>query len=341
MEFPEPLRSSFGIVRAGDKIYIAGGHVGRYHNYTKERFSSDCHVFDIPSRTWTRISPYGKTERDPNGIPIQGLRLIEYKGNIYGFGGFAYDTVLDYQDPEGSKDWQWYARSRTEVFKYTPSEDRWTLVTHLPRPRSSYVAARVDKFAYLIGGWDGTPTRREDNQVMEYLFGRFHSAIEIIDLEIGAVQPSNLVLDAPLRRAFSSCVLDDQIVLVGGMGPQTSNDLEGAKYDYVQLLEPFSGTWGMKRPMPVNLFSPGACNVEGTIVVAGGLKYDHLVNQDVLLLKPGSSTWVPNTAKPSRIGTFMELIPLEGRSVVVLGGHSSTRSDKNPMGLCEILEIDA
>jgi hypothetical protein len=336
MSFPQPLRSSFGMAKVGDLVFIAGGHTGRFHNYSKDRFSAACHVLDLGSMKWTAIRDYGSDKSGAKPLPVQGVRLLEYGGYIYGFGGFCYDEALDYGVANDA--WQWYARTRTEIFRYSPQDDEWALIGHLPRPRSSYVAGRIGDRGYLIGGWDGTPQVPVD----EYgAFGRFYSTIETFDFKTERVMPSEHTLPAPMRRAFTATCDSSRIIVAGGLGPATDNDPEGAKYDWVQVFQPGAqDEWSYLPMLPANLFSPGIGEVEGTLVVAGGSRYDRRPNEDLLLLKPGAKAWVPNTARPSRAGTFLELVPLQGREVLVLGGHSGSRQDPNPMGLCEKLAID-
>ena len=304
MVFPNPLRSSFGVVRVGDLVYIAGGHVGRFHNYSQPRFSSSCHVLDLGTMKWSAIRDYGSSKSGSGAQVTQGLRLLEYGGNIYGFGGFSYEPALDFQDTNDP--WQWYARTRTEIFKYTPNHDDWSLVGHLPRPRSSYVAGRVGAFGYLIGGWDGTPLERENNYGA---FGRLYPSIEVFDFATERIVPSALRLEGPMRRAFTATSDTSRIVVAGGLGPATLNDPEGSKYDWVQALTPSDANpWTYMPMLPMNLFSPAICDVAGTLVVVGGSRYDRLPNTDVLILKPGAKNWVINSTRPSKAGTFCEQI---------------------------------
>jgi hypothetical protein len=336
MQFPDPLRSSFGVVKVGNLVYVVGGHVGRFHNYSQPRFSSSCHVLDLGSLQWTAIRDYGSNKAGIGAQVVQGLRLLEYGGNIYGFGGFSYEPSLDFADI--ADPWQWYARTRSEIYKYSPSDDEWTLVGHLPRPRSSYVAGRVGDRAYLIGGWDGTPLEREDAYGA---FGRLHPSIEVFDFQTERVIPSKFAIEGPLRRAFTATSDNNRIIVAGGLGPATMNDPEGSKYDWVQSFAPTDPQpWSYLPMLPVNLFSPGICEVSGTLVVAGGSRYDRRPNEEVFILKPGAPSWTTNTTKPSKAGTFFELIPLAGRDVLVLGGHSGSRANPNPLGLCEVLTID-
>jgi len=338
MTFPEPFRSSFGVVRHEGVVYIAGGHVGRFHNYSRDRFSSDCHVLDLASGQWRAIRGYGQSAGSSAKQTVQGVRLVEHAGKIYGFGGFCYEPALDFNEPRDP--WQWYARTRTEIYRYDADADEWLLLGHLPRPRSSYVAGRIGSRAYLIGGWDGTPLERET----EYgAFGRFYSTIDVFDFTTETVVPSTFSIDGPMRRAFSSYVHNgSEILIVGGLGPATLNDPEGAKYDRVQTFSPAaSPIWKSLPSLPVNLFSPGICVVGETIVVAGGSRYDRRTNEEVYILPLGATSWTTNSKRPSKAGTFLELIPLSGRDVLVLGGHSGSRQNPNPLGLCEVLSIDA
>lgn len=337
MSFPEPFRSSFGMIKVGNLVYVVGGHTGRYHSYSKDRFSAASHVLDLGTMKWTTIRDYGSDKRGTKGMPVQGLRLLEYKGYIYGFGGFCYDDALDYSD--SADPWQWYARTRTEIFRYSSKEDEWQLVGHLPRPRSSYVAGRIGDRGYLIGGWDGTPLERED----EYgTFGRFYSTVEVFDFITERIIPTTQTIDGPMRRAFAATCDSKRIIIAGGLGPATNNDPEGSKYDWVQSFQPGNQPeWTYMPMLPMNLFSPGICEVEGTIVVAGGSRYDRRPNEDLLLLKPGAKAWLSNSIRPSEAGTFMELVPIAGREVLVLGGHSGSRQNPNPMGLCEKILIDS
>lgn len=336
MQFPAPFRSSFGVVRVGNRVYIAGGHVGRFHNYSEPRFSSACHVLDLTTMKWSPIRDYGATKSVAKSQVTQGLRLLEYGGKIYGFGGFSYEPSLDYQD--AADPWQWYARSRTEIFRYCPEDDEWSLLGHLPRPRSSYVAGRVGDRGYLIGGWDGTPIEREDDLGA---FGRLYSTIEVFDFKSEKIVPASLSIPSPMRRAFTATCNGTSIVVAGGLGPATVNDPEGSKYEWVQSFDPNdANAWSYLPLLPMNLFSPSICEVAGTLVVAGGSRYDRRPNEDVLLLKPGAKAWSPNSTRTSRTGTFLELIPLSSREVLVLGGHSGSRADPNPLGLCEVLVID-
>ena len=341
MKFPDPARSSFGVVRHENTVYIAGGHVGGAHNYSRDRFSSDCHALDLSSKTWRAIRSYGQSEDAPTAQVVQGVRLLEYGGKIYGFGGFSYEPALDFNKPDDP--WYWYARTRTEIYRYDPKANEWLLLGHLPRPRSSYVAGRIGDCAYLIGGWDGTP-QQEVGQYGE--FGRLYSPIEIFDFKKEKIVPSTFTIEGPTRRAFTSAVVaGSEIVVAGGLGQATVGAPEGHKYNWVQAFSPTRApgepSWRYLPPLPENLFSPGLCVVDGTIVVIGGSRSNRKLNDKVFLLQPGAAGWTTNSKQPSSTGTFIELIPITGREILVLGGHSGGKPDlSKPLGLCEVLLID-
>ena len=192
--------------------------------------------------------------------------------------------------------------------------------------------------ANLIGGSDGTPLEREDENGT---FGRLYASIEVFDFAAERVVPSTLRIDGPMRRAFTATCDTSRIVVASGLGPATLNGPEGSKYDWVQSFTPGNPQpWSYLPMLSMNLFSPGIFDVAGTLVVVGGSRYDRRPNPDVLILKPGANNWVVNSSRPSKAGTFLELVPLANREVLVLGGHSGSRADPNPLGLCEVLTIN-
>ena len=80
---------------------------------------------------WSAVRDYGASKAGRGAQVTQGLRLLVYGGSVYGFGGFSYEPALDFQNVNDP--WQWYARTRTEIFRYTPSDDEWSLLGLLPR----------------------------------------------------------------------------------------------------------------------------------------------------------------------------------------------------------------
>jgi hypothetical protein len=156
-ELPTPARSSFGAVRLGNRVFVAGGHRGHEHTYPPESFLAGLMYFDLETARWHQAAP--------RAVPCHGFGLAtvrknvggEEKSFIYAFGGFTY-----------SKDHNPQWKSLDVIERYDVAQDRWEVIGHLPRPRSSNVVAQVGTKAYLIGGWDSTPRYNNDYE------GHFH-----------------------------------------------------------------------------------------------------------------------------------------------------------------------
>jgi hypothetical protein len=120
---PHP-RSSFGHVKIGTKIYIAGGHTGAYHVYEPEsQFSNEVHVFDFTINHWAPLAAMP--------LRIQGFRMYNKGDYIYAFGGYTYDASAKYGT-------SYTAKTIATIQRYSITGDRWEVIGLMPRPRSSY-----------------------------------------------------------------------------------------------------------------------------------------------------------------------------------------------------------
>jgi Kelch motif len=324
-KFPGTLRSSFGQAVADNVLYLVGGHAGVYHRYPLEAFSNEAHAIDLTSGR-IRILPVAP-------YSVQGHRLVASQDEIFLFGGFRHEPGLDF-GPEGDQ-WLWYARSSNETWAYSLNRNEWRFAATLPRPRSSYVAGKVNGKAYLIGGWDGTPWQKGD------IDGRFHATVEVFDLARGYFLASEILIPNPLRRAFTSATLDNKIWMICGIGVATDANPEGDRFDEFTMYDPIANNWrtSSKSELPAfpkKLFSPGMCALGEVLVATGGSDERHAVNDEVFLWKKGAAKWVRNSKTISSKVTFPELIPIAKEKILVIGGHGPSI----PAGLYETLEID-
>src|SRR5260221_9679753 len=311
MPFPGTPRSSFGHVVLDDRIYISGGHLGRYHHYPKGAFAAEFHSVDIA--TGSDVRPLRQMK-----IPTQGHRLTTFGDDIFSFGGFCYDEQLDYGPDPNS--FEWYARSSDAVWRYSIKTDEWFLFATLPRRRSSNVIGVTGNIAYLIGGWDGTPWARND------YVGRLHSVCELFDLAVGKVLPNEMLMPTPRRRAFTGIVLGGKLYVAGGVGAITDEYPEGQNFDEFASYDLATNTWSssyygqlpkLKRP----LFSPGMGVVGKTLVLTGGSEPSHQRNQRIWLWKPGMPDWVENSSSLSEGVTFPEIVEAGPSKALAFGGH--------------------
>jgi hypothetical protein len=306
-----PPRSSFGTVRVGDRIYVAGGHQGHEHTYPPESFLDVVDYYDIPTGTWHRTAP--------RSVACHGYALAAHGKYVYAFGGFAYS---DEYDP------QW--KSLDLIERYDTEQDRWEVVGHLPRPRSSYVLGVVDEKVYLIGGWDSTPRHPGDTE------GTFHRAIDVFDMSTEMVSVASVTLPDPLRRALSAVTVGDEIILVGGLGQGSSHfDL----LDSVTALNVRTGTWRALPPLPFPTFAPAAGIIGGKLYMFGGMlktgEEDYRYVNHIFEYTLGTERWQHTGRYLNDTKGFSMVVPLSDSSLAILGGHSYENDTDAPVQTVE------
>jgi hypothetical protein len=315
---PAPARSSFGAVYQSGKIFVAGGHQGHEHTYPSESFMARLDVYDVATDRWSQGAELS--------VPRHGFGLAAHGGYVFAFGGFAYSD-------EHKPKW----KSVDLIERYDVASDRWEVVGHLPRARSSNVVAQVGAKAYLIGGWDSTPKFPGDAD------GRFHPEIDVVDLETLSVETLPVELPAPLRRALTGVVREraetrgPEIWLVGGIG-------EGADHfallDQVTVLDVETMTFRAERSLPFATFAPAAgfggdgkaLHVFGGMHKVGPLEYVYVNHVYELAVGGDAATpWTHLGRHLVESKGFSQVVELPEGALAVLGGHTYELTDDGPV----------
>ncbi len=309
--FPGALRSSFGTIFYQGKLYMCGGHAGPEHTYPKESFQNDFDVYDPATNTWTTLAP--------RLSKAHGFQLAAYGHYIYAFGGF---TFAEEYNP------QW--KSLDVVERYDIDTNKWEVVAHLSRPRSSNVAITIGTKVYLVGGWDSTPKKAGD------LEGTFHSEIDVFDLVTETVTPAPFVLPNPLRRAFTGLNYNGKILLVGGLGVGSSHfDLISS----LTLLDPATGLTQELPPLPFATFAPAAEMIGNELYVFGGMfkvsemEYDYVSH--IYALNFDTMKWRHTGRTLKETKGFSQVFKLDSRTLGILGGHHYYQDEDSPVNTFE------
>ena len=315
----DPARSSFGAVEHRGKIYIAGGHQGPEHTYPPESFMKRMEIFDEKTKTWSRAA-------DLN-LARHGFQIIAHKGFIYAFGGFTYSA-------KHRPGW----KSVDLIERYDIANNVWeVLPVKLTRPRSSNVVAKVGNQVYIIGGWNSTPKHDGD------LEGRFHREIDVFDLETETLSESPYRLPDPLRRAFTGVVVEDEILLLGGIS-------EGSSHfdwiDRVTSLNTKTGEWKEYPRLPFATFAPGAGVLNGKVYLFGGMNktfsYLNTVFEfDFYARKP----WLNTGRYLKENKGFPQVVHLPHQALGILGGHTYRypapgRIEDSPVDSFEVFRVN-
>lgn len=113
-------------VRIGEKIYVPGGVTASGKN------TRNLEVYDPRKDIWELKSELP--------VAVSGYALAAYEGEMYLFGGWDGNKVLD------------------SVLRYDPTSDTWHEGARMPVARAYAGIAQVNGAILIIGGWDGKLT---------------------------------------------------------------------------------------------------------------------------------------------------------------------------------------
>lgn len=311
-DIPDPARSSFGVAKSGNKVYVVGGHQGREHTYPPESFLDTLQVYDMETKSWSTLAP--------RPVKAHGYGVVSDGPYLYAFGGFVHSA-------EHKPKW----KSIPDVHRYDTRTDSWEKVGELAEPRSSNAAVQVGRKVYMVGGWDSTPKSEGDRE------GKFHSSIEVLDLDTGKIETAPYEIPAPKRRAFTALEKDGEIIMLGGLG-EGSTHFE--MVDNVTVLDPVTGESRELPKLPFPTFAPGAGRIGDTLYLFGGLirtgeeDYDYV--DKIYKLEPGAEAWEDTGVLLSENKGFPMVVNLEENQLGILGGHSYDEGDA-PVKTFEVL----
>jgi N-acetylneuraminic acid mutarotase len=300
-------RSSFGTVSHEGKIYMAGGHQGAEHTYPPESFTNDFHAYDIASKTWQVLAP--------RPHHAHGYQIVAYNDYIYAFGGFAFSS-------EHKPRW----KSLDVIDRYSIKENKWETVGKLFSPRSSNAAITIGTKVFLVGGWNSTPKFENDAD------GVFHKSIEIFDLTSEKSEIAPFEIPHPVRRAFTGFNLNNELVLIGGLG-------EGASHfellKKVTVINPETGLSRELPELPFATFAPAAEFIGNELFVFGGMfktgpmNYEYVSHIYAMDLK--DKMWRHTGRSLQETKGFSQVFHINKNTLGILGGHHYSSGEDRPV----------
>ena len=311
-KIPEPGRSSFGAIAHQGKIFVVGGHIGPEHTYPQESFSDRVEIYDEVSKTWSQGAPLS--------LARHGFSLAAYNDYIYAFGGFTYSSA---HKPK------W--KSVDLIERYSIKDNKWEVVGHLEKPRSSNVVAQVGSKVYLIGGWDSTPQKENDAE------GRFHDSIEVFDLTNESIVTIDAKLTPPLRRALSAVVRGEEVILVGGLGVGASHF---ELLDHVTSFNTKNLTWHEYPRLPFPTFAPAAGLLNDELFMFGGMfksgAQDYIYVNHVYSVDLGKDkNWQHTGRHLLESKGFSQVVTMTSMGLGVIGGHTYEGNQDTPVATFE------
>jgi len=264
---PSP-RQGMATAVLNDKIYVMGG----------SQFEHDAlnvvQAYDTQQDTW-------QTNFAALNVARINASAVTFGGKFYVFGGRDHNQII------------------SEVERYDPANNQWTIVSQLPTPREGLATVVVDSLVWLIGGasfqtnydiieiynpsdnsWDTLPHQLTVPRVTPaaamigeevYVFGGFYfgplNSYEKYVPGQGWATPGNMLYAC---GAAAGAVADSQVWIVGG--ENQSGIL--ANVQYADL--PGSGNWNNGPPMQTERRNLSVARVGNTLFAIGGKSGHHM-----------------------------------------------------------------
>lgn len=210
---PAPLHegvTSLGAAVADDTLYIYGGHHGGAHEYAIESQGNSLLALNLENPTaWKTVS---------TGPKLQSLELVAHDGKIYRLGGF---TARNHKGEKPN------LQSQADVDVFDPETGKWTELTDLPEPRSSYDADVLGDRVYVIGGWNLGGGRGS---------GHWLKTAWSADLTQRPLKWEEITPPPFQRRAVAVAAYAGEIYAIGGMA-------DGETTRRVDIYNPETGEW--------------------------------------------------------------------------------------------------
>lgn len=281
---PVPV-TSFGACKAGDHLYVYGGHTGEAHVYSKDTHSKHFVRMDLAKRT--------KWEKLPFHRPLQGFGMAAHDGKIYLAGG----SQASNEDGKKSN-----LTSTDEVSVFDPARKTWRTLATLPEPRSSHEMVAHEGKLYVIGGWS-----MRDGRGLKWLR---HGLVA--DLSQDPLRWERLPHPEWAVRANSAAIVKNRLHVIGGL------DLNGTS-NVVRILDLGTRQWTEAKPYPgtghLKAFGSAACSLNGRLLVCS-------YNAQPRFLAADGNSWSNASEKLEHRRFFHRIVPLGGGEVAFIGGAS-------------------
>lgn len=209
-------------VALGDDVYVLGGR----HSALGLPLDA-VQVLDTATGSWRRVAPLA--------LPVAEASAVSVDGRIYVLGGTTRGRFLP--------------RITDAIQRYTPADDSWQVIAHLPYRRTRATAAVMDGEVYVVGGLDPLGRVRDDVTVFDPQNATSRQGLSLLQGVYDAV----------------SAAFDSRLYVLGGRG-----DLLGSTLAEVQVLDSAVGEWRRAQPLPLPAAGMAATALDGEIFLAGG-----------------------------------------------------------------------
>ncbi len=288
-------RAGMAVAAWGLDIYQIGGE-------TADGVSNDLYVFDTQTRSWREAAEKPTAVTDGTAV--------ELFDQIYVPGGRLADG-----NPTNS------------VEAYSPSQDAWRPIAHLPQAISGGVALTDGAFLYYFGGWNGKdylnnayvydpstdgwrPLPPMPQSLAFASGGTLTGKLYVVGGFDGQNELNSCLLFDVVEESWDSCppmlapraaargtVLFNKLYVIGG-----GRDA-GSQVTFSEVYDPKTNTWQVvNTPMletAANWANPGVTHIEARIYALGGQQNDVLMNDNFVYAPLAFQTFIPAASSSS------------------------------------------
>lgn len=277
--------TSFGAAVSDSALYIYGGHIGKAHAHSRENFAEGFWRLDLAKpEAWQSL---GKCEK------LQGLALVAWRGSVIRLGG-----VTARNAPGEPTD----MHSTTSVERFDAATGKWTPLTPLPEPRSSFDAVVFGEKLYVIGGW----ALAGNEKTAVWAESHYVADLTAEPLVWKPLPPASF-----RQRALAVAATSKRIYAIGGI------TAKGESTQAVQVFDPQAGTWSAGPDLPVDsdikAFGASAWGVGDTVWASS-------FDGKVQALDEGAATWRDTGARLSKPRFFHRILPDSRGALMFIGG---------------------
>ena len=217
-------------------ILDAGGAALNDHLYvvagkTSAGHQSTLWIYDTTTDSWVQGA-------DLPGSAVENPAVLAYQGKVFAFGGST--------GP--------FSGAVTNAAVYDPATDTWTSLAAMSTGRGGPTAQVIGSQMYVVGGMDTN--------------GASLSSVEIY------TPGSNSWTAGPSmstrRDNPGSAVLDGNLYIFGGRTRNTDGSVVDGTLSTVEMLNPVSGNWTSRAPMPTGRRTMVVGTINGKAQVIGG-----------------------------------------------------------------------
>jgi glucose/arabinose dehydrogenase/N-acetylneuraminic acid mutarotase len=193
----------------------------------------EMYVYDPQADSWSSAAPL------PDGYAaVENPAAVAFDGKLYAFGGST----------------QPFTGQVASAAVYDPGTNQWTSLPDMATPRGGAGAAVVDGKIYVVGGMGPD--------------GASLASVEVFDpaTRTWSVAPSM----ATRRDNPAAAGANGKLYVFGGRTREADGTTVNGTLETVEMLDPASGTWSARAPMPTGRRTMAVGRIGGKVQLMGG-----------------------------------------------------------------------